>query len=164
MTFYKSVSFSLIISCILFLSSCEQDSIIDSYQEIEKYEWSYDYKPSFKFNITDTTSKYNLYINLRHTGEYPYKNMWMFIYTKDPLRETQQTRVNLPLADKSGAWHAQGSGDVWDHQILIQENARFPQIGEYEITLEQNMRLNPLPHVIAAGLRIETVKDNTVSD
>ncbi|MBK9459018.1 MAG: hypothetical protein IPN94_06195 [Sphingobacteriales bacterium] len=48
-----------------------------------------------------------------------------------------------------------GMGDIITQQVLIQPNAIFPMLGKYKFELVQDMRLNPLPDVISAGLRVE---------
>ena len=144
----------LLVCVLTLLSACDQSSIISDYSDIKNHSWSYDDKKSFDFTIADTSKYYDIYVNLRHTGDYPYSNIWMFVYTKFPYDSTSQSRVQLPLADKSGKWYTEGSGDILDHRVLIQEKAQFPDLGSYQITLEQNMRLNPLPHIVAVGLTV----------
>jgi gliding motility-associated lipoprotein GldH len=64
-------------------------------------------------------------------------------------------RVELPLANKEGKWLGSGMGDIFEHRIPIQQNARFDKQGMYHFSFEQNMRLNPLPHIMSVGLRVE---------
>jgi len=46
-------------------------------------------------------------------------------------------------------------GDIWDYSTRIQENAFFTQPGLYTFSLEQNMRQDPLPGIMAIGLKVE---------
>lgn len=122
---------------------------------IPRYAWDYDFKPRFTVHISDTTATYNIYVNLRHTDAYRYSNVWMIITTQFPGNTSRSQRVELPLADMEGKWLGTGMDDIFSHRILIQENAVFNQAGDYQFSFQQNMRVNPLRHVMSVGLRIE---------
>lgn len=151
----------LLVGCLLLLSSgCVQEAKLNVYQKIvpiPNHKWGYDFKPSFTFNIKDTTARYNIFITLRHTNQYPYNNLWLLIYSHYEGIKPKSKRVELPLADKTGKWLGSGMGDIFEHRIPIQQNARFNQRGVYHFSLEQNMRINPLPHVMSVGLRIQRI-------
>ncbi|MBK8414603.1 MAG: gliding motility lipoprotein GldH [Bacteroidetes bacterium] len=61
------------------------------------------------------------------------------------------------LASPEGRWLGEGLGDIWDNRILFKENVQFTQPGEYRFELNQAMRINPLPGIMDAGIRIEKV-------
>lgn len=121
--------------------------------------WAYNFKPSFKFEVTDTAVPYNLYFLVRHTEAYAYSNIWMWIYSKQPGDSTfQRSRIEIPLAEPSGKWLGRGMGEIWEQRMPITRNDNpmvFKRKGTYEIKLEQNMRVNPLPEVLQVGLRVE---------
>jgi len=48
-----------------------------------------------------------------------------------------------------------GAGDIFDHQVLGLKNQVFPQNGTYTIKLQQYMRRDPLPGIMAVGVRVE---------
>jgi hypothetical protein len=45
--------------------------------------------------------------------------------------------------------------------MQLQDSALFRRKGVWEITIEQNMRVNPLPEVLDAGLRVERAPGNS---
>ena len=63
--------------------------------------------------------------------------------------------MELTLASPDGNWLGDGLGDIYDNRILFHRNVRFPQRGEYRFEIYQAMRLNPLPGIMDAGIRIE---------
>ena len=141
-------------------SGCIKDTGLNVYQKnvsIPGYKWDYDFHPSFTFEIKDTASRYNLYITTRHTNQYPYSNLWLLVYSGYEGIKPKVKRVELPLADESGKWLGTGIGDIFEHRIPIQHNTRFDKAGIYHFSLEQNMRINPLPHVMSIGIRVEKV-------
>lgn len=125
--------------------------------EIPKHEWAWDYKPEISFVISDTVSSYNIYLSLRHTEAYEYRNIWLFVSSKLPGEPAfKKERFEIPLQNPDGSWiAATGMDDIWEHRIILFKGIRFKQQGTYSIQLEQNMRDNPLLHVMNAGIRIE---------
>ena len=96
-------------------------------------------------------------MTLRHTGEYPFSNLWVLISSAYEGDKPVTQRVELPLADRQGRWLASGMDNIFLHRIPIQRNARFDKAGTYRFTIEQNMRVNPLPDVMSVGVRVEKV-------
>jgi hypothetical protein len=47
--------------------------------------------------------------------------------------------------------------EIWDHRMLIASPLHFSKEGNYEITLHQIMRINPLPEVMSVGIRLEKI-------
>jgi gliding motility-associated lipoprotein GldH len=146
---------------LLLLAAACKPPKMDTYEknlEVPGHEWAYDYKPSFDIKIQpeDTAYLYNICVNIRHTDAYPYSNIWVLVGTQYPGDSiAKEQRVELPLADVTGKWAGSGLDDIYEHRIFIQQNAIFNKPGTYEFTFEQNMRQNPLPHVMNVGLRIE---------
>ena len=66
-------------------------------------------------------------------------------------------RINVPLAEASGKWLGRGMGEIYEQRLQLQlpDSVSFHRAGTYEVALEQNMRLNPLPEVMNIGFRLE---------
>jgi gliding motility-associated lipoprotein GldH len=149
--------------CFLLLSvmliSCDPNRIYDEYKTVPDGRWDKNNPVVFNFNITDTTSRYNMYINLRHGGQYQFSNLFLFVTTTLPDGKMARDTVELILADRDGRWRGSGLGDIWDHNFPFNENFRFPRNGEYKITLIQAMRIDVLPAIMDVGLRIEEAEN-----
>ncbi len=145
----------IILFVVFILSSCESINTYQKYESIPHYSWQSDYKLNFPVEIKDTAVRYNIYINTRHSDAYPYMNLWLFVSTTLPDGSTLKKRVEIPLANSEGKWFGEGTGDVWDASYLIQQNTFFDKAGKYIFTLEQNMRQDPLPGIMAMAVRIE---------
>ena len=141
------------------LTGCMKSPYFQKNVTIPLYQWRYDYQPAFRVNIEDTAARYNLYFIIRHTEAYPFSNIWMWIHTKEPGDTAfKRSRIEIPLAEKSGKWLGRGMGEIWEQRMPITRNDApmiFSKPGSYEIRFEQNMRVNPLPEVLQVGLRIE---------
>jgi gliding motility-associated lipoprotein GldH len=154
----------LLIFTTICLAACTTSPYFQKEEGIPQNAWDYNFKPSFKFEISDTSAAYSSLFVIRHTDAYPYSNIYLWIYTKQPGDTSyHKTRVNIKLAENSGKWLGRGMGEIYEQYIPINltefETKRFfKKKGTYEVKLEQNMRINPLPDVLHAGLRIEKLK------
>ncbi len=140
---------------ILALSSCDKKLVLDENQQVKNYRWSYEDAKSFTAAINDTSITYNIYINVRHSFQFEWRNVWVNIETVFPDGHSFNKRVNLLLSEPDGHWYAKCLGDNCDIQIPIQQNAYFPQPGNYTFKITQDMRVDPLPHFKSIGIRIE---------
>jgi len=126
----------------LSFTSCTHVDLFEKTVTLPGHKWDNTYKPSFKFNIKDTTSAYNLFIVLRHNDKYNYNNIYLNLITKQPGQDTTQ----------------KARYDLYEHRIPLtpaNQQFRFRKPGDYTFTLEQIMRENPLKNVLNVGLRIE---------
>ena len=139
------------------LTSCKQPALYERLQNIQKAAWDEQQVPSFTFDITDTTSAYHVYVVVRHTNQYPYRNIWLNVGLQQPgdtLRH-QPFEVQLASADR---WLGTGMDDVFEHRaMLFSQPVHFNKSGPVTFTLQQTMRQNPLPGVMQAGIRVEPV-------
>lgn len=120
--------------------------------------WAYGFTPSVDFNVTDTMASYNVLVVCRHTDAYAYKNLWILLSTRKPGSVTSgKERFELTLQDNNGRWYGTGMDDIWEQRIPLYQNLHFSKVGTYTVTFEQNMRDNPLKHILDIGLRVEKV-------
>lgn len=157
---HKVYLFSLLSLFSLVVISCDKSRVFDENKKIEKNNWNQDEPLTFLVNITDTVGAHNVYLNIRNAGFYPFSNLFLFINTHFPQGQIDRDTVELTLASPDGKWLGDGLGDIYDNRILFHRNVRFPQAGEYRFELNQAMRLNPLPGIMDAGIRIEKVKSS----
>lgn len=146
--------------CLLLAVAACKPPKLDTYEknlEIPGHSWSWDYRPSFDLNIApeDTAYFYTIYANVRHRDSYTFNNLWMTIRIESPDKQVDSQRVELPLADNPGKWMGTGTGDVFEHRILINKKGVFAKPGAYRFSFGQTMRQNPLEGIMNVGLRIE---------
>lgn len=141
------------------LMSCDQGRIIDEYVPVENGSWSLSDTCLLDFSIDDTTSFYRLFFNLRHNDEYKYSNLYVFLTITDPDGLRDRKRLNFLLADKKGKWMGRGLGGRYDNQIILVDGLKFLKDGDYGVTIEQNMRDNPLEGITDVGIRLEKISE-----
>jgi gliding motility-associated lipoprotein GldH len=157
------ISLPLLVISLFFLS-CDPQRIYEKNINIKRYSWSSENVLKFPVQVKDTSLLYDIYLNIRHADLYPYRNIWIIVGTEFPDGSRSTRRLEVLLANESGRWYGDGLGDIFDYRTLIQEKAYFDQQGTYTFTLEQNMRQDPLPGIMSAGIRIENTgfrKSNT---
>ncbi|MEJ1241224.1 gliding motility lipoprotein GldH [Chryseolinea sp. T2] len=140
------------------LWACSDSRVYEQVIDFDKQEWIVTDKPSFEFEIDDTNSKYNIFSDLRNAVSYPYARFYFTYYLQDSSGvEIQKKLIGQYLFDaKSGKPSGKsGIGDLYDHRFLLLQNFQFPQKGKYKIVLEQFMRMDTLPGIVAIGVRVE---------
>lgn len=152
--FLKNTLIALLLT--INLSACLRLGNFEKNIEIPKQDWNYNYMPTVAFTISDTTKLYDVYITLRHTEAYAYRNLWIYLHSRQPSdKNFQKERFELVLQDDQGRWLGRGMDDIYELNIPIFTRIRFTQTGEYTLKLEQIMRDNPLKGIMNAGIRIE---------
>ncbi|MGK6352644.1 gliding motility lipoprotein GldH [Parapedobacter sp. DT-150] len=142
----------------LLAASCMDTAVVDQNVAIADHAWQYADQPRLTARITDTGKRYNVYLNLRHTPEYQYSNIFVLLHQHWPDGSDTTERIELPLAAPDGRWLGEGGGSVFTHQQLIKQSVQFPDTGTYTFVIEQNMRENPLREITDVGIRIAPVE------
>jgi gliding motility-associated lipoprotein GldH len=153
MSYLKAIVYTLLGFCLI--TSCDQGRVFDENKTLNDNQWYFKNRMPFDVQVTDTTKLYNVYVNLRITSDYKYSNIFMWLYTTNPEKKTDQRRIEIRLADDDGKWLGSGLGDLYDYQFPVLQKIKFPAGGFYRFELEQNMRDDTLMNVKAAGVRVE---------
>ena len=152
----KLIFFSLFIT--LFFFGCKKNVVFEKYHKFSTTIWQPKDTVIFQLPAPDT-GFYNIYFNIRHTTNYPYKNLWLFVHIEAPNGQVEVDTVNIFLADDKGRWLGEGLGDLWDYKYLFRENVGFIKGGNYTFKLVQGMRDEKIP-MVEVGLIIEKYKGN----
>lgn len=145
-----------ILCMLLFFAACTTNGVVEMHTTFPQHSWSSTEKPSYQVNIEDTAASYKVYIVLRHSDAYRYKNLWMDVAVKQPDGKTYHQKINFLLASDENGWLGSGMDDIWEHRILLNATPlKFPHKGSYTFQLQQLMREDPLEYVMNTGLRVE---------
>ena len=148
-----------LIGTIVMFISCDSSIVFEQYKSFENQKWNTDSAAFFNYTITDTTSINTVKIKFRHTVEYEFQNLFLFVETD--VIDT----VELMLANKEGMWLGGGIGDVREFEFEYQNSKVFSKKGNYSFKVEQAMRygvaekIQALNNVLAVGLSIEKQND-----
>ncbi|MDQ4140438.1 MAG: gliding motility lipoprotein GldH [Bacteroidota bacterium] len=141
------------------LTSCDKNRVFEENQDIPNNSWQIRNAPQFSFTIQDPTAAYNIYFNVRNAIFYEFYNLYVRAELTGPDKKPLHVKLHeMYLMDKTtGRPLGDGIGDIFDHQFLAIKNFKFPQAGEYKVRLKQYMRKDPLPGIMAVGIRVEKV-------
>lgn len=158
--YFHILPLSFLVSCFLVISSCTTIDVFEKNVAIPKQAWSSQFKPVISFEIKDTVSLYNIYLVIRHTDAYRYKNIWVNIEAQPPGGAKNSQSLELQLATDSKGWLGKGMDDIFEHRILITPAQRPEALkkGIYHFRIANIMREDPLEHVMNVGIRIEKAK------
>ena len=142
---------------LLVLSSCNKNRVFEKNNDLPDNSWKIADVQKFEFEIKDTSKKYNIYFNVRNAVFYEYYNLYVkHTLTGPDGKEVSANLHEIFLMDKkTGKPLGEGAGDIFDHQTLALKNQQFSQPGKYTITLQQYMRRDPLPGIMAVGVRVD---------
>jgi gliding motility-associated lipoprotein GldH len=149
----RSYAIKILFLLLILTVSCDQNMVYDEYVQTDG-QWSWLDAKEFIVEISDTISLHNIYVQVRHTVDYPMSNLYMFVHLKGPTGQHRKDTVNLILAEPNGEWTGRGTGNLRELQLLFRKQAQFRIPGTYVFTLEQAMRNPELP-VTDLGIRIE---------
>jgi gliding motility-associated lipoprotein GldH len=154
---YSFYRFILAVALMLGVAGCKQNALYERLHNIPEGKWQRTFIPSFAFNISDTTAFYRVYVVVRHTNQYPYRNIWLNVGVQQPQDSMKVQQFELPLA-ASDKWLGTGMDDVFERRVLLfPRPVKFMHAGEVKFTLQHTMRLDPLPQLLQVGIRVEPV-------
>ncbi len=151
-----------ILSLIIF-HSCETEKYI--YQQkinVNPKGWGYTDSLEYEFNIQDTSIFYTLLMDIEHTLEYNYQNIYMDISTRYPSGKYMNQVLSSDFADKSGRWYGKCSGDQCLAPINLQSKTKFPEPGNYNINIKQFSRDSALLEISRITLKLQEYKSEEI--
>lgn len=154
----NSIILSLFVAIFLF-ASCDRNKVYEKNIEIDNNLWKNSESVKFEFEIDDTVSLHNVFINIRHASGYQFNNLWLFVKSSAPNGQTNIDTLECVMSDKTGKWLGDGLGDIYDLQLPWRLNVRFPVKGKYTVEFKQAMRVEVLPGIMDMGLRVEKAEE-----
>ena len=138
------------------LTACDPNRVFEENTDFPKYSWDVQQKPAFTFAIADTAARYDIYFNVRHASAYGYYNLYVKHTLTGPAGAVGPPLLHqmLLMDAKTGEPKGSGTGDIYDMQLLALPRQRFATPGNYTLTLEQYMRQDQLPGLMAVGIRV----------
>ncbi len=152
----------IVVAALLILVGCNSNRVFEDNVEFKERAWQINEPARFQFHISDTTKKYNLLLNIRNSLNYPYARLFVNyeLLAQDSASLAKKMIANYLFDQKTGKpFGTSGIGDIYDHQFPILTNYSFKKVGEYKMKLQQFMRMDTIPGIIAVGIRVEKAED-----
>ena len=153
-TFYSSV-FS--VGLLVFLSMSCESALYDQTIQIEKETWKTNKAIPFEFDILDTLSQYNIFLEIVHRPWFNYQNIYCKVESYSPLGLAQKQINPLELASKKGYWLGECTEEKCIRKIPFITRSKFNLPGKYKIILHQYSRLDSLEGILSLRLIIDQI-------
>ncbi len=136
------------------LAACGPDYLFESKQDIPGGEWAYGDTLNFQFEVRDTATRYDFYLDFDYAGDFAFQNIYLKLSTLYPNGKRLSKVRSFDLFDTQGTSLGTGSGEWHQFRASLQDNAFFNQPGPYTVTVEQFTRRDVLPSIRSVGLAV----------
>lgn len=143
----------VLLFCLLW--NCKPSADMAENQDIPNARWDMAKPLRFEYQCNDTLNYKDILFTIRHTGQYPYSNIFLFVTTLAPNGSKQKDTVEFMLANTRGKWFGSGIGDVYSLQLIFRRNIRFGQKGRYIFYIHHGMREKELNGITDFGILIK---------
>ncbi|MEA3452504.1 MAG: gliding motility lipoprotein GldH [Bacteroidota bacterium] len=140
---------------ILFLFSCNNKHFYEEYTEIPNNIWSQNEVVKFSVDIEDTSSLYNIAVNIRHGYYYQNKNLWLYIKTTSPSGKIQLDTMNCLLAEADNKWKGKCLSDLCDLLVPFADSIYLKEKGTYTFEFQHGLRQKKVASIVEIGLIID---------
>lgn len=141
----------LILVAILCLTACSMRTLYTESFDMPSEQWHKDSVLTFSTLQYESDNLHDVYVTIRHTRNYPYQNLWLFVEKPNGQRDT----LEFFLADDRGVWLGNHVGRYIEMPCLIDQGYRLPVEGRYTWKVWQGMREEQLRGISSVGLAIE---------
>ena len=144
---------------LLFLICCNTNTE-SSYSVFEEDSWHADSIITLNNSVIDTITKQNLYLKIRHTTDFEYQNIFLFVDFQEKI-----DTIEVTLSEKNGKWLGSGFGDIKEVEYCFAKEVIFNSKKTSYVTVEQAMRYGDQPvitnlkGIIALGINVKKSED-----
>ena len=121
------------------LASCGESATFDEYVAIG-HSWDESTEVQFSFEAPDTTSHFNMFIQLRNNRKYPFSNIFLIVKTEAPDQTTIIDTLEYAMTKPDGTFLGTGFSDLKENKLFFREKVRFDQAGTYQIGIRHAVR------------------------
>ena len=130
---------------------------MQQYEPVPASGWLAESPVRMEVPVSDTVGVYDVALRLRHTDDYPYSNLWLFVTTVAPDNTATVDTVNIRLADEYGRWFGSGIGASIQYEFLYRQAFRFDRSGLWHIAIQQGMQDSELEGITAVGIKVSAL-------
>ena len=152
-------AFGLLLATMLATAGCSPSAEYDTQVMLPSEGWKERTAAVFRFHNQDSITPCRLWLQIRHEGDYPYRNLHAICLVTGPAGDSSVWNSDIPLTDAEGRWLGQSAlGDLYTVVVPVQDRLVLRRKGIYTFRVMQNMRLSPLPSVVEVGWKIDRVE------
>lgn len=140
-------------------ASCSDNIQYNSTLEIDKQGWTYGDTLVYTYDITENAKRYDLELDIEHTRDYGYANLYVQFNTEFPDGQQASEITSFNLTDNKGSWTGDCSANLCTTTFKLRESVNFTQQGKYKMKISQNSREASLPEINSITFRILKKED-----
>ena len=141
-TILKRNSFSIFLLSLFLMFSCTDTTDFNQYKSIGTKGWKANENVLFEFDVKDTISPKNLFINIRNNSEYGYSNLFVITELVFPNEIVVVDTLQYEMADETGKFLGTGFTEIKENKLFYKEKKAFPISGKYMFNVRHAMRKN----------------------
>ncbi len=123
------------------VSSCDSNRVFDEYRSVPD-QWHKDSIATFYVTPPDSTSRYNLFVNLRNNNDYRFSNLFLIVEMNFPNGKVLKDTLEYQMAAPNGEFLGEGFSDIKENKLWYKEGVIFNETGEYKVNIQHAMRMN----------------------
>ncbi len=148
------LNFLTVTILLLSASSCTPDNnYYSQFYTIDESGWYYADSLVFTPEPTDSITRCDLLLSVRHDNKYRYSNLWLELST--PINDSivRRDTINVRLADVYGTWLGKGAAVSYNYTDTIYRNLTI--VKGRSFTIKHIMRPDTVTHIERVGLIFE---------
>lgn len=144
---------------VVAISACDRSTICDTTEEISDEIWHETDTLTGKFEITDSTHYYDVFVNARFNALYPFSNIYFKAILTGPGGQRMTTVKTFAVTDKSGKWLGSGYGNLHSYSFPVFQDLAVKQMGTYRMKVIPYMRVPKLEGIHDRGVKVTIGKE-----
>ncbi|MFI3239383.1 MAG: gliding motility lipoprotein GldH [Bacteroidales bacterium] len=153
------IYFAQAIIIVVCLGGCTpKHTSYSDFSKIATFGWDKNAPIVIKPIYPDSLATYDLYLAVRHSSEYKYQNLWLFIdYYNNCDSLVKRDTVQYKLANEFGKWYSNGFGSQYQYEELIDQQVTSDIA--HHIVIWHGMRNDTLKQIQDIGIRLDIKND-----
>lgn len=120
--------------------SCSTDEVYSDYKSLPG-QWPIKNTLEFSLPEMDSTSRYNVFLNVRNTNDFKYSNLFLIVSMHFPHGKVVTDTLEYQMALPDGTWLGTG-GTIKENKFWYKEEISFFEEGNYSLSIRHAMRNN----------------------
>ena len=147
----------LLIYSILTLTAFSCNHVYKEYnkESFPTYVWKQGQEISFNPTIADINKRYKLTLGIRHLYGFKLNGIKEPVRSAAPSGKETTKDYELKIKDSEGKYISSCGGDLCDLEVMVDENIKFEEVGEYKYSVTHNVQTDRIPGVMEFGLIID---------
>ena len=133
--------------------------IFEEYRQFEDLSWNRFDILEFSAEVEEQQSPVDIFLNIRHLPEIPYKSMTISYTIYSPAGDMRSSEYSFELIDQEGNSLSNCMGDYCDLMVPIREAFVFSEPGRVKFEIENKYTKMEMPGIIEVGLIMKKSKE-----